>query len=265
MLGGRREPETLGSLGLPNQLQMRTVARQTLAFELPQLRGEEFRIAIPELISDEKNAILPWGFASPDFEIRKNLAKLHIEVPNRIRTESRIRFLGDRIDARVRATNLSAKPWNGLNAFTCFACYKAPSFHDPELVRTYIPVEGKLKSIAQLFSEQEPGSDSKTFFGVAGGPKLDELWPCRQLPQRHVETASEGCACLVSRDKKWVAGITTRKPAYLFNNRELSCIHADPLMGNVPPGGTAEGVSTIYIFPGTAEDFLERCQRASGS
>ena len=166
----RKAPDMVVGAGSPNELQMRTVARQTLGFELPQLPGEEFRIAIPELISDKTQAILPWGFASPDFKIQKNLAQLEIDVPGRIRMEAQVRFLGDRIEARVRATNLLAQPWAGLNAFTCFACYKAPSFHDPQLVRTYIPVEGKWKSIARLFSERDPGSDPKTFFAVDGGP-----------------------------------------------------------------------------------------------
>lgn len=246
----------------PNRLQMRTVARQTLGFELPELPGEEFRIALPELVSDNTQALLPWGFASPGFEIERNVARLHIEVPGRIRMEGRINFLADRIEAWVRAKNLSGDSWDGLNAFTCFACYKAPSFHDPQLVRTYLPVGRSLKSIADLFSEHDPGSDPKTFFGVASGAKLDDLWACREIRQHYAETVSGGCACLVSNDRKWVAGITTQKPAYLFNNRELSCIHADPLMGRVPPGGTAEGLSTIYIFPGTKEDFLERCHGA---
>jgi len=246
----------------PNELHMRTVARQTLGFELPQLPGEEFRIAIPELISDKTQALLPWGFASPSFEIQRNLAQMHIEVPGRIRMEAKISFLKDKIEALVRAKNLSSHRWDGLNAFTCFACYKAPSFHDPQLVRTYLPVGRTLKSIADLLSEDDPGGDSKTFFGVAHGPKLEDLWACRQLRQHHAEMVSEGFACLVSNDRKWVAGITTQKPAYLFNNRELSCIHADPLMGSVPPGGTAEGLSTIYIFPGSKEDFMERCHWA---
>ncbi len=246
----------------PGKLQMRTVGRQTLGFELPQLPGQEFRIAIPELISDKTQAILPWGFASPDFRIMKNLAQLDIEVSNKLRMEAKISFLGDRIEARVRATNLSARAWDELNAFTCFACYKAPSFHDPQLVRTYFPVEGRWKAVAELFAEQNPGSDPYTFFSVTGGPQLEELWACREIRQRHPQSASGGCACLVSTDGKWIAGITTQKPAFLFNNRQLSCIHADPLMGRVSPGETSEGLSTIFIFPGTKEDFTKRCHTA---
>jgi hypothetical protein len=160
----------------------------------------------------------------------------------------------------VQTTNLSGQTWDGLNAFTCFACYKAPSFHDPELRRTYIPVNGTLKPLAVLFSESNPGSDPKTFFAVAGGPRLDDLWACRELRQHHRQVASAGCACLVSADGKWIAGIHTTTPAYLFNNRDLSCIHADPLMGTVPPGETAEGLSTIHIFAGSKDEFMQRCQ-----
>lgn len=245
---------------LPNGLRVRTVGRQTLGFVLPQLPGEEFRIAIPELISDRRQAILPWGFASPDFEIRKDLAQLQIEVPGRIGMEATIRFLEEKIEASVRVTNLSTDTWDDLNAFTCFACTKAPSFHNPDLRRTYIPMGGALKPIAELFAKKSPGSDPKTFFAVAGGPLLDDLWACRQLRQRYADPASTACACLASADGRWVAGIHTQQPAYLFNNRDLSCIHADPLLGTVLPGGSAEGFSAIHIFPGRIEDFVKRCR-----
>ena len=48
--------------------QIRNVGRQTLGFELPALPDQEFRIAIPELISDANGPILPWGFPSPEAE-----------------------------------------------------------------------------------------------------------------------------------------------------------------------------------------------------
>jgi hypothetical protein len=56
------------------------VERQTLGCQLPDLPGEEFRIALPELLSDAFQSILPWGFVSPAFDIRDNVARLEIEL-----------------------------------------------------------------------------------------------------------------------------------------------------------------------------------------
>jgi hypothetical protein len=53
---------------------IRNVERQTLGFQIPDLPGEEFRIPLPELLSDADQSILPWGFVSPEFEIRDNVA-----------------------------------------------------------------------------------------------------------------------------------------------------------------------------------------------
>lgn len=240
--------------------ELRNVARQTLSFELPHLPGEEFRIAIPELVSDAKKPIMPWGHPSPEFDFEQNRARCLIEIPGSICVEATVSFLGERIDTLVKATNLSSRPWEHTNAFTCFAYYAAPSFYDRSLTRTYFPVDGKWKAVTELFKEHDPGGGRYTFFPVSGGPQLEDLWACREIQQFHPQTVSQGAACVTSLDQRWVAGVFTPSPAFLFVNRVKTCIHADPLMGTVGPGQTGEGLMSIHIFRGTPADFAKRCR-----
>jgi hypothetical protein len=238
---------------------IRNVERQTLGFERGDLPADEFRIALPELLSDADRPILPWGFVSPQFEIRDHVAQLRIELPGEVRMRAGVHFGHDRIKAQVSATNLSRREWRMFNAFTCFACHKAPSFHDPAATRTYFPVDGKWTSVSELPGRGSSGSPF-TFLRANGGPDLDEFWVCRQLHGYCPEPASQNCACVISADGNWVAGVTTRSPAYLFNNQKLTCVHAAPLVRTVPPGATTEAESTIFVFRGTIGAFAEKCR-----
>lgn len=181
---------------------MQNADRQTLGFQLPDLPGEEFRIVIPELISDSTQSILPWGLVSPEFDIGKDKARCVVEIPGIIRSEAEIRFRDEQIDALVRATNLSTQTWDQLNAFTCFAYYRGPSFADPELTRTYWQVDGKWTSVAELFAHRDPGRGPYTFFPVGGGPRLEDLWAYREIGQAHPQTVAKGCGlcCLGRRE-----------------------------------------------------------------
>ncbi len=158
----------------------------TIGFELPELAGEVFKIVIPELISDSTEPIVPWKQPSPVWEIGENSAHSSLEIPGRIRTKVTVLFRDEQIETQVTVTNLSPRTWERLNAFTCFAYYSAPAFDDPHLTRTYFPVNGEWKSIAELFAAHDPGSGPYTFFPVLGGPQLDDFWLCREIPQRHV-------------------------------------------------------------------------------
>ena len=240
-------------------LVIRNVERQTLGFQLGDFPADQFRIALPELLSDAEQPILPWGFVSPQFEIQDNVAQLLIELPGEVRMRACVHFGEDRIKAQVSATNLSKRKWRMFNAFTCFACHKAPSFHDPAATRTYFPVNGKWTSVSELPCQCSSGSPF-TFLRVTGGPDLDELWICRQLHGYGTEPASQNCACVVSADGNWVAGVTTRSAAYLFNNQKLTCVHAAPLTRTVPPEATAQAESTIFVFRGTIGALLRNAE-----
>lgn len=235
---------------------------QTIGFELPDLPGQTFRLTVPELISDSKEALLPWSLPSPEWDIEQDSARCSIEIEGIIRMDAQVLFRGEKTDVVVSTTNLSTRVWDKVNLFTCFAYYAAPLFNDPDLTRTYFPVGKQAwKSVRELFTQQDPGSGPFTFFPVRGPPALSELWVCRQIEQHHPQVVSQGAACVLSKDKKWVAGMTTQTPAYVFNNRSECCIHADPLLGTMNPGDTIEDFTTVHIIHGSLEDFQARLSR----
>src|SRR6266487_2001097 len=176
----------------------RNVARQTLSIELPELPGQEFRIALPELISDANRSILPWGFVSPEFEIRDHEAQLTIEVPNEVRMEACVADKGDCIEAQLRLTNLSRGTWVLANAFICFACLNAPLFYDSEGSRTWYPKGGKWHAMSELRSDHPQPENPYTLIRVKGGPELSEMWVCRKLQGLLPGSASQSCACITS-------------------------------------------------------------------
>jgi hypothetical protein len=250
-----------GSVGTshPNPKIWPDKQKQTIGFELPELPDEIFKIVIPEIISDTQQPIVPWSQPSPQWEIGEDSARYSAEVASVFRMNAEVLFRGERIEARVRVTNLSSRTWEKANAFTCFAYYTAPGFDDPQLTRTFLPVDGQWKSVAELFQLHHPGERPYTFFPVSDGPALDDFWLFQQIPQRHPQAVSKGCACVVSANGNWVAGMTAPNPAFVFTNRRERCVHADPLLGDIAPGETAEGVSHIYILRGPLEGFAERC------
>ena len=226
---------------------------------MPDLPGQAFRLVVPELISDRKEALLPWTHPSPEWDIDQESARCSIEISGMIRMSAEVLFSGERIDIGVSVSNLSDGVWEKVNLFTCFAYYTAPLFNDPDLTRTYFPVAaGRWKAVADMFAEHNPGDGPYTFFPVRGGPALSDLWVCREINQNHSQEVSRGAACVVSSCGQWVAGMTSARPAYVFNNRRDCCIHADPLLGTIEPGETVQGVSTVHIFSGSVEDFDAR-------
>jgi len=233
---------------------------QTITFQLPQLPGEVFRITIPEIISDTQDVIVPWSQTSPNWEIGEDSARWSAQVPEVFRMAAEVLFRGERILASVRLTNLSGRAWRQANVFTCFAYWQAPSFDDPQLARTFLTVGEGWRSVGQLFAQHNPGDGPYTFFPVQGGPAPDELWLCRKIPQWHPQMVSRGCACVVSADGEWVAGMATDSPAYVFVNRVKRCVHADPLLPAVGPGETVEASSTIHILGGGVAEFARQCE-----
>ena len=234
------------------------VQKQTITFELPELPGETFRITIPEIICDAEEVIVPWSQDSPNWEIGEDYAHWSAEEENLFRLRAEVVFRGEQILTKIKLTNLSDRIWRQVHSFTCFAFWEAPRFDNPELDRIYLPVGEGWKTVGELFAEHNPGDRIHTFFPVAGGPALASMWLCRVIPQWHPQLVSKGAGCVVSKDGKWVAGMSTQHPAFLFVNRQERCIHANPLHPAIVPGETAEGNSTIHIFRGDLSDFARR-------
>jgi len=203
---------------------------------------------------------LRWEHPSPIWDITAEGAKCVVEVQDVLVMAADVHFGRELIDVHIRVTNRSERTWELANLFTCFAFYKAPGFNDPDLTRTYLPTgPDRWETVADLFSETDPGSGPFTAFAVQGAPPLEAMWlPRTPQVQCHPRVLSRGAACVVSADGQWVAGMFAPRPAYVFHNRRDCCIHADPLLGTVEPAQTVENLTQIVVTRGSVSDFQER-------
>lgn len=233
---------------------------QTIAFKIDELPNQVFKIVIPEIITDTKEALIEWNHKVPQWDVGPYHASWHCEVAGVIQMTATVVFGREVIEARVEVSNLSDRTWELANAFTCFAFYKAPMFDNPELDRIKLAVDGQWRSVAELFAEADPGSGPYTFFRVKGGPNPCDIVLGQRVNQFHRQMADYGAACVVSKDGKWVAGAYSDRPAYLFCNRRERCIHANPFYDPIGPGETAVESTYIRIMRGSVVDF----QRVAG-
>jgi len=235
--------------------------RQTIYFEYPALPDQVFRLVIPELVSDTESDPMPWGLASPGtWVVKENHAAFTDTVKDTIRADVDVVFQGERVEARVKVTNLTNRLWKNSNAFTCFFLKQAPLFSDPALDRTFVPIGGRWEKLSDVVRADSIPQGALTAYEPGGGPDLDSLWLLSQIKNRYSGKLDHGSVCVVSSDGRWIAGMTAPQPAYVFNNPGLPCIHADPLLGDVAPGKTGEGRSILHVFKGTIDDFSERCR-----
>ena len=238
-----------------------TVERQTIWFELDALPGQVFRVVVPELVSDDGAAYLPWGHPSPrQWQLAKDQATFVVRVADVIDTQAEVLFAERQIEVRVRVTNRSQQTWHDTNAFTCFTFTHARLFDDKRMARSFVQVGAKWRTLADFFRASSPGGGALTFLGVQGGPDVRKLWVAQQIKQVHPQRVATGRACLQSLDGSWVAGIATPTPAYVFNNAGLPCLHADPLLGDIEPGRSATASSFLYVLRGSLEDFIKRTE-----
>lgn len=229
--------------------------KQSITFEPDGLPGEVFRITIPEIVSDGGGVIVPWSQPSPNWDIDERSAGWFAEAPGRFGMTASVTFTDGPIATTVALTNLSPNTWTRVTAFTCLAYWESPLFDDPDLSRTYVPVENGWKAVGELFRDHDPGGRPYTFFPVEGGPPLASLWLCREIPQWHPCRLARGAACVVSRDGRWVAGMSAEAPAFVFVNRRERCVHANAVVERVAPGETAVARSTIHIMRGGLPEF----------
>ena len=136
---------------------------------------------------------------------------------------------------------------------TCFQTLWAPNFRDHDGTRTLISTDQGLKPITEIrrrvwerlwtqdfdrqkkmapFSYERPGS----------GPRVEGDF-----------------VMITSRDGKWLVAPTalSDSPIRLFNNREYSCLHCNPLSA-LKPGESKRIKQRIYFLYGSPEDLVKR-------
>jgi hypothetical protein len=204
--------------------------KQSITFEPDGLPGEVFRITIPEIVSDGGGVIVPWSQPSPNWDIDERSAGWSAEAPGRFSMTASVTFTDGPIATTVALTNLSPNTWTRVTAFTCLAYWESPLFDDPDLSRTYVPVENGWKAVGELFRDHDPGGRPYTFFPVEGRPPLASLWLCREIPQWHPDGSP--VAPRVVRATALVAG-ECQGAAFVFVNRRERCVHANAVVEQV--------------------------------
>jgi hypothetical protein len=242
----------------------------TLSFALPELPGEVFSIIVPEIVSKKQELILPYSEVPLAYwSLSKNLAHYGLEIAGKLALDGTVQFADQRILCALKITNLSERRWENVSTLTCLAYHEAPHFDDPNFDRTYVAVAGKPTSVAELLKKY-PSGDGGAFFPVSGSPPLDAFAVCMAKDYEHdryPQTLSNGSACVVSIDGKWVAGISAEPAAYVYINSEDSpkfhwrSIHADPWIRVIEPGQAVLAETAIQVFRGTTQEFFEMSQR----
>jgi len=148
----------------------------------------------------------------------------------------------------VTVTNLEGQHWTNACAFPCFNQSEAPTFEDRDMERTFMPVGSELRRLIDIPRVKSlSGRPFQVFLleGVDERTLLD--FGCTN-PLR----ASGGYMITESRDGSWSVGVACESPVLLFNNQEISCIHACPSFGDLAPGTQRSCSGEIRFHKGQA-------------
>ena len=156
----------------------------------------------------------------------------------------------------ITVRNLQDKPWENTCAFPCFNQSAAPDFEDRLMERTYIPTRSGLRRLFDVPRVKPPSGRPFQIFLLQGAD--DRVLPdfgCTN-PLR----ASAGYIITESRDGAWSLGMASESPVFLFNNQEISCIHACPGFGDLRPGEQRTRSGEIRFIKGKADDLARLFQ-----
>lgn len=161
----------------------------------------------------------------------------------------------------INVRNLQEKAWENVCAFPCFNQIDAPAFEDRRMERTFIPVGSKLTRLIDIPRvKSRSGRPFQIFLVEGAGQKVLPDFGCTN-PLR----ASGGYMITESRDGRWSVGMACQSPVFLFNNQEISCIHAAPGFGDMAPGEERTRSGEVRFLEGKASElarlFEERFPR----
>ncbi|MCJ8329087.1 MAG: hypothetical protein HRT89_05965 [Lentisphaeria bacterium] len=151
------------------------------------------------------------------------------------------------VDLKLTISNLSDEPLPESIAGVCIQFAAAPSFTDTTLERYFYVHEDEITFAQPPYQDYDHG----------------HAWFWGTLPNethKHNPPAELGFIGLASRDGNWVIGHGWENGSSICGNCHptIACIHADPLMPEIPPGETVSTKGVLYIMEGNPESCLER-------
>ena len=148
-------------------------------------------------------------------------------------------------------SNGSGKDLSDVALFNCFNLVDAPMFVDREMKRTWIR-QGEKNTVRLSTVKRTKASRTIQFYPAKGGLTLPEFERFMRYGATSTQELKGDRIAVDSKDGKWtVESIVEGQVAYFFNNWEPThgCIHAAPLLGDIPAGKAAQSNGSIVFKP----------------
>ena len=146
-------------------------------------------------------------------------------------------------------TNGSEQDLRDVALFNCFNLVDAPAFVDREMKRTWIR-NGRKNTVQLSTVKKTKATRTIQFYPAKGGLTLPEFERFMRYGATSTQELVGDRIAIDSKDGKWtVESIVDGQVAYFFNNWESThgCIHAAPLLGDIPTGKLALSSGSIVF------------------
>jgi hypothetical protein len=164
----------------------------------------------------------------------------------------------DALDLSLRFTNRSQEVYREGWVNLCMRTCNAPGFDDAELSRTFLRFDGRWTPLRET-TPGEPQPAHRIYLVRDEVPYYQEslgAWPHAVPSQR----ADHPLIALVSADGRRTVGMASRPSVGFVSNldRDMRCLHSNPLLGDVPPGATVEMKALVLFLNGGLQEAVAR-------
>jgi len=233
------QPERFGQ----EKLRLTGCGSACLAIGIPGFPTDtRMELAIPEYFEDDDGVTSGWEPPAYAWTWSSDLASLQ---GGAVTGDVVVRFTAEAAaDAVVTTTtvrNLSARPLRALRALYCLRSTGASLFPDSSQERTWVRVAGAAGPL----------------------PPVADAGHCHYLEWGGADVHATVLEDTVGR---WAVGIVFDEGEIVGGNALASgvCIHAQPLFGDIPPGGTATTQGQVYVGASGARALWERIEAQHG-
>jgi len=157
--------------------------------------------------------------------------------------------------------NNSETSWMDCYAEVCLQLSGSPDFADTARERTYGRIKGEWKALSSTPAGR-PDSRRNTYYATPQNAFLWEMlrgWWTEAIDV----TLDHPMIFVQSRAGDGIVGIEFEHPIGYCNNLSfgMACIHSDPYLGNIPPGGKAHAAGRILYCRKSREAFLSELKK----
>ncbi|MFD3873701.1 hypothetical protein [Streptomyces sp. NPDC058623] len=225
--------------------------------EVPAFPGARFSLAFPEAIGDAASAVW-YTTLVPKWEQQEaRIWRATGRQPGRLAYEMMVDLsLDDAVVVSYTLDNESDHHWENALAFNCLSCGGARDVRDHDCERHFTGIAGEpvpLLSVPRRHSTRP----TVQFYSTAGAPPATDL-PFVSAFHATPDVVLDPWVAVCSRDGSRTVATVGRPAAFLFHNREYSCIHAASGFGAIAPGGSATAGNDMLFLDAPLADALTR-------